>query len=154
MSWLWQTVLRWTLGCMCLFQIWFPWCITALLICYVHVGAKLLQLCPILCDPMDYSPPGSSVHGIFQVIVLEWVVISLSRGSSRPREWTQVSHIAGGFFTVWAIREANTIGIISTYNSEMFIINYFTHVLEALLNFKGSTWEIITSYVHLWWKRS
>ena len=47
--------------------------------------AKSLQSCPTLCDPMDCSPPGASVHGIFQARVMEWAVISFSRGSSRPR---------------------------------------------------------------------
>ena len=51
------------------------------------------------------SLPGSSVHGIFQARVLEWVSISLSRGSSQPRDWTQVSRIAGRHFTIWATRE-------------------------------------------------
>ena len=55
---------------------------------------------------MDYSLPGSSVHGIRQARILEWVAISLSRVSSQPRDQTQVSLIAGRFFTVWAIREA------------------------------------------------
>ena len=59
-----------------------------------------------LCDPIDYSLPGSSVHGIFQARILEWVAISFSRGSSRPRDWTQVSRIIGRRFTVWAPREA------------------------------------------------
>ena len=44
--------------------------------------AKLLQMCPTLWDPMDYSPPGSSIHGILQVRILEWIAISSSRGSS------------------------------------------------------------------------
>ena len=48
--------------------------------------AKSLQLCPTLCDLMDCSPPGSSVHGILQARILEWVVISFSRGSSWPRD--------------------------------------------------------------------
>ena len=52
------------------------------------------------CDPMDCSPPGSSVHGILQARTLEWVAISFSKGSSRPRDQTQVSCIAGGCFTV------------------------------------------------------
>ena len=55
---------------------------------------------------MDCSPPGSLVHGIFQAWILEWVAISFSRGSSRPRDWTQVSRIVGRRFTVWATREA------------------------------------------------
>ena len=53
----------------------------------------------------DYSLPGSSVHGIFQARTLEWVSISFSRGPSWPRDWTQVSCIAGRFFTDWATRE-------------------------------------------------
>ena len=60
------------------------------------------QLCPTLCNPMDCSLPDSSVHGIFQARVLEWIAISSSRGSSQPRDQTQVSHIAGRFFTIWA----------------------------------------------------
>ena len=67
---------------------------------------KLLSLCLTLCDPMDCSLPGSSVHGILQARILEWVAISLSRGSSQPRDWTQISHTAGRFFTIWATREA------------------------------------------------
>ena len=59
------------------------------------------------CHPMDYSLPGSSVHGIFQARILEWVAISFSRGSSRPRDWTRVSHIVGRCFTIWATREAH-----------------------------------------------
>ena len=65
------------------------------------------QSCPTLCDPMDCSLSGSSVHGIFQVRVLEWIAISFSRGYSQPRDWTQVFCIAGRRFTVWATREAS-----------------------------------------------
>ena len=64
------------------------------------------QLCPTPCNPMDYSLPDSSVHGILQARILEWVALPSSRRSSQPREWTQVSCIAGGFFTIWATREA------------------------------------------------
>ena len=46
---------------------------------------SVAQMCPILCDPMDYSPPGSSVYGILQARILEWVAIPSSRGSSQPR---------------------------------------------------------------------
>ena len=65
-----------------------------------------LQLCFTLCDPTDCSPLGFSVHGILQARILQWVAIFFSRGFSWPRVWTSVSHIAGSFFTVWAIREA------------------------------------------------
>ena len=57
------------------------------------------QSCLTLCDPMDYSLPVSSVHGILQARILEWAAISSSRGSSQPTDGTQVSCIAGGFFT-------------------------------------------------------
>ena len=58
------------------------------------VKVLVAQLCPTLWDPVDYSPPGSSVHGILLARILEWVAISFFRGSSRPRGWTQVSYIA------------------------------------------------------------
>ena len=57
------------------------------------------QSCPTVCDPMDCNPPDSSVHGIFQIRILELVVIPFSRGSSHPRDWTWVSQIMGRFFT-------------------------------------------------------
>ena len=72
-----------------------------------------------LCDPMDCSPPGFSTHGIFQAWVLEWVAISFSRGSSLPRDWTWVSHIAGRCFTIWATRESKGIlGTVQEYNNK------------------------------------
>ena len=63
--------------------------------------SEVAQSCPTLCNPMDYSLPGSSVHGIFQAIVLEWIAISFSKGSSQPRDRTQVSCIVDRHFTVW-----------------------------------------------------
>ena len=73
------------------------------------VHAKLLQLYPTLCDPMNHSPPGSSVHGIFQAKILKWIATSFSRGSSQPRDQTQLSFIAGRFFTIWDMREGPNI---------------------------------------------
>ena len=64
--------------------------------------SEVTQLCPTLCDPMDCSLSGSSVHGIFQARVLEWITISFSRGSSWPRNQTPVSCITGRRFTIWA----------------------------------------------------
>ena len=58
------------------------------------------------CHPINCSPPGSSVHGILQARILEWVVISFSRGSSQPRNETHISGTAGRLFTSWAVREA------------------------------------------------
>ena len=62
---------------------------------------KVAQLCPTLCDPLGYT-----VHGILQDRILEWAAIPFSGVSSLPRDWTQASCIAGGFFTNWAIRKA------------------------------------------------
>ena len=64
-----------------------------------------VQSCPTLHDPMDCSLPRSSIHGIFQARVLEWIAISFSRGPFQPRDRTQVSCIVGRCFTVWATRE-------------------------------------------------
>ena len=61
---------------------------------------KVTQSCPTLWDPMDYT-----VHGILQARPLEWLAFPISRGSSQPRDRTQVSLIAGGFFTSWATGE-------------------------------------------------
>ena len=58
---------------------------------------------------MDCSPPGSSVEGILQARLLKWVAIPFSRVSSQPRDQTRVSGIAGGFFTIRATREAQSI---------------------------------------------
>ena len=63
--------------------------------------SEVAQSFPTLCNPM-----ASSIHGILQAIILEWVAMPFSRGSSWPRDQTQVSHIAGGFFTIWVPREA------------------------------------------------
>ena len=67
---------------------------------------KVAQSCPTLCDPIDCSPQGSSVHGILQARILEWVAVPFSKGSSQPRDWIHVSHTAGRFFIVWATSEA------------------------------------------------
>ena len=68
--------------------------------------AILYKLCLTLCDPMDYSPPGSSARGTVQARILECIAISSSRESSQPRHQTQISQIVGRFFIVWATREA------------------------------------------------
>ena len=70
-------------------------------IVWVSEWVKVAQSCPTLCGPMDYT-----IHGILQARIPEWVAFPFSRGSSQPQDWTQVSHTAGGFFTVWATREA------------------------------------------------
>ena len=71
--------------------------------------SEVAQSCPTLCDPVDCSLLASFVHGILHPRILEWVAISFSRGSSRPRDRTQVSHIAGRCFNLWATREVQMI---------------------------------------------
>ena len=73
---------------------------------------RATQSCLTLCEPMDCSTPGFTVHGILQAGRLEWVACPFSRGSSRPGNRTQVSCIAGRFFTSWATREARNISLI------------------------------------------
>ena len=79
-----------------------------------EVKVLVTWLCPTLWDPMDFSPPGSTVNGIFQARILEWEAIPFSRGFSQLRDWIQVSCIAGRFFTIWATREA----LCCTLNSQ------------------------------------
>ena len=79
------------------------------LFCHIH----LIFLCVCVCFSVmpnslwshGHSLPDSSVHGILQTRIWEWVAMPFSRGSSQPRDWTQVSWIAGRFFTIWATRE-------------------------------------------------
>ena len=73
------------------------------------------QSCLALCDPMDYSPPGSIVHGIFQAGILEWLTIAYSKGSSQPRDWTHVSCISCSrqILTTSATWEAESISLLN-----------------------------------------
>ena len=84
-----------------------------------HVCILVAQLCPTLCGPVDCSSPGSSVHWIFQAKILEWVAIPFSKGSSWPRDRTQVSCIAGRFLTLWATKETSLP--LNPFNSFVFI---------------------------------
>ena len=87
----WQSVCPWACKPITQISASLTWCSpyvyssvsSCLLMMYVHAQAQ-----PTLCDPMDCSPPGSSVHGTFQARILEWVAICASRGSSQPRDWT------------------------------------------------------------------
>ena len=74
---------------------------------YNYVLCWVAPSCLTLWDHVDCSPRGSSVPGILQARMLDWVVICSSRGSSQLRDWTQVFRIAGGFFTCWATRGAH-----------------------------------------------
>ena len=73
-------------------QVFQTHCVTPLYLGCMQV--KSLQLCPNLCDPMDCSLPGSSVHGILQAGILKWVAVPSSRGSSRPGDQTHISYVS------------------------------------------------------------
>ena len=78
-------------------------------LCSISLSLSLslvAKSCPTLASTWDCSPPSSSVHGILQARILEWVAISFSRGSSQPRDRTRVSYTAGRCFTDWATRGA------------------------------------------------
>ena len=92
---------------------------------------------------MDCSQPGSSIHRIFQVRVLEWVAISFSRGSSQPRDRTQVSCIAGRRFNLWATRNCLTTKSIKWYLSLTLstLVNY-TQIKNINVNHESSTYKI------------
>ena len=66
---------------------------------------KITMIKMSLCDPMDYSLPGSSIQGIFQARIMEWAAISFFGRSSQPRGWTRVSCTVGRSFTIWATRK-------------------------------------------------
>ena len=95
------------------------------LIMCIKVKVKCLLLSHVwLGKPMNCSLPGSSVHGILQAKILKWLAIPFSRGSSRPRDWTQFSCIAGRFFTAWDTRKplSNDAGIYKNYIAN-FMLN-------------------------------
>ena len=87
----------------------------------LKVKVKIAQSCPTLCDPMDL------VHGILLARILEWVAFPFSRGSSQPKDQTQVSHTADGFFTSWATREAQDyLSWAPTYSPRFFQLQLIT----------------------------
>ena len=104
--------------------------------------SEAAQSCPTLGHPMDCSLPGSSLHGILWEKVLEWVAISFSRGSSRPRDRTRVSRIPGRLFNLWATREGspslplNHLGnpICTNLNSQFWQMACSIQVHWILLN--------------------
>ena len=105
--------------------------------------AKCCLLHVWLCDPADCSLPGSSVNGILQPRILEWIVIPFSRKSSQPRDWTQVSCTTGKFFTIYATKE---MPILSS--SENYIISNWTAVRPNWL--RGHTaqnWKVYSSVI-------
>ena len=93
------------------------------------VKVLVTQSCLTLCNPRECSPPGSSVHWISQARILEWVAITFSRGSSQPRDQTQVSCIAGRFFTVWTPRKSSSEDYRSYYKNQLLSVFRATDIL-------------------------
>ena len=96
--------------------------------CWATNEVKVSLSCPTLCSPMDCSLPGSSVHGILQARILEWVASPFSRGCSQPRDQTQVSHIAGGFFTVEPPSDKYMHSLSVIYSIKHMVPSCFPHV--------------------------
>ena len=109
---------------------------------FLLVKLVVAQSCSALWEPMDCSPPGSSVHGIFQAKILEWVAISFSRGSSRPRDQTQVSYIAGRSFTIWATKKPPPFFVLKDRQSNPWAFNLLVKKNAVIHNF----WIIIIPF--------
>ena len=106
----------------------------------VSLCVCVTQLCPTLCNPVDCSLPGFSVHGILQARTLEWVAVYFSRGFSKPRDWTQVSCLAGRLFTISATREAR----VYLYTWSTYVVIILNQVLFCVL-WKLSVYTILWS---------
>ena len=98
-----------------------------------EMKVKVTQLCPTLCDPMDYT-----VHGILQARILEWVAFPFSRRSSQSRDRTQVSHIAGRFFTSWATREAQ-YGSHHLFSNLVLEVAFYYYPLYSIIFMQRSS---------------
>ena len=99
--------------------------------------------CPNLCNPTDCSPSGSSVHGILQARILEWIAIPFSRGSSWPMEWTQVSCTVGRLFNIWATSKAHGGVRVKENHREMKTV-FFPYTVSQ-------EWSIYMASVHSIW---
>ena len=123
------------------------------LCCYCYL---VTQSCPTLCDPMDCSPPGSSVHGISQARILEWVAISSSRGSSWPRDQTYVSCIGRQILYLWTTREAPDFTWFHwfSYLRIQFRIPHFSLDVSQSLNSENSAYpekmDVTMSAARIW----
>ena len=106
-----------------------------------HCMLKVLvaQSCLTLCDLMDYSWPGSSVHRILQARILEWVAIPFSRRFSWPRDWTQVSCTASRLLTIWATREAHCMLVNINFSQLQKL--YLQHVKDKSFEGQKQNWK-------------
>ena len=111
----------------------------------VYMKVLVALSCATLCNPMDYSPPGSSVHGTLHARILEWVAISFSKGSSKPRDRTQVSCTAGRLFTIWATGGSALYIYACKYVSVHMFLSMHKHFHLYLLLYSYTFW----TWVHI-----
>ena len=100
-----------------------------------------------LCNPMGCSLPGSSVHGIFQAIVLEWIAISFSKGSSQPRDRTQVSRIVDTHFTIWASVADTVHPCFNGILPQSYFSLFFKHMPAELAFFNWTIFKVFIAFV-------
>ena len=93
---------------------------------------SVTKSCLTLCNPTDCSPPGTSVHGIFQARILEWVAISYSRGTSQPRDWTCVSCVAGSFFTTEPPGKPRTSCVLTCNNMITYMYEWHSKYVAQI----------------------
>ena len=109
----------------------------------LHVCARsVTQLCPTVCNPTDYSLPDSSVHGVFQARILDWVTISCSRGSSQPRDQTQVSCVS--YIDRWTLYHC------TTWEAPSFFIHTFIKALSMSRTGKPGMLQSMGSQSQTW----
>ena len=123
-----------------------------------------LQSYPALCHPMGCSPPGSSVHGILQARILEWIAIPFSRGSSQSRDWTRVFCIAGRFFTTEPLGkplsqlQVHIYFLFFGFLGKPFWLDLFKWVFSGIfcgwVYFDVEYNFLYLSFVYLTWKRA
>ena len=121
-------------------------------------SSEVVQSCLTLCDPVDCSLLGSSVHGIFQARVLEWVAISFCRGSSQPRDWTHLSNVScitGRFFTTGATHKAKQNKnpdqmIVKVLSENLWLVSTSLDKLTSRGFHLMKFWEILLKSVPKW----
>ena len=110
-----------------------------------HSMCVSCSVSPTLCNSMDCSLPGSSVHGILQARILEWIAMPSSRGSTPLKDWTQVSCIADSFFTTTASWE-----VLNIVYSVPYILPVVSHLANITYAFKQIDAHLLPEIVRFW----
>ena len=118
--------------------------------CMIKVKVFIAQLYPTLCDAMDCSPSGFTVHGILQARILEWTAISFSRGSSQSRDWTCVSYIGRWILYLWTTKKAQYTPCSLLKHIPVYLIRHLVEVPKIHEAFCFSQ-EVPDSYHSISW---